>query len=302
MSVATNTSQIGATLLMGLDAVITEMNQYEDQWKKIFTTRRADQNVVTEAVMKMLGPAQLKPEGAGSFVDSMSQRYLNTFYFSVFSIGFIITREAVRDGLYHSQFPLATQAMRASLREIKNVNAANVFNNSFDPDYPIGDGQPLCSLVHPLENGFLANKFATPAQLNETSIEQAIIRIQQFRNEAGLLCNTSPVRLIIPPSLQFQATRLIESRFRTGTTMNDISAINHMNIFPEGYVVNNFLVSPYAWWIQTNDEANFKYFERDPIETDVLTDMWTRNLQLIAFERYCFGASGPRCVFGSEGA
>lgn len=299
---AINTSAISNLLRPGLAAVFGDYNVYPDQWTEIYSRHVSDKQVEYEVEMKLLGPAQLKAEGGSTRYDSMGQRYVTTYFHQYYSIGFIITRQAILDNLYKDRFPMATKALKDSLKQVKNINAASIFNNGFNDAFPIGDGQPLFSLNHPIDNGVVANTFSIPTQLNETSLENAIIQIQQFQNDAGLLVSNMPTKLLVPRELQFTADTLLGSKYRVGTANNDISAIYNMNIIPEGFRVNQFLTSPSAWFVLTDNSNGFKYYEREPIDVDIFTDIDTDNLKCRALERYSFGVSNFRAAFGSAGA
>jgi hypothetical protein len=184
----------------------------------------------------------------------------------------------------------------------KQVKAANVLNNAFDSNFAGGDGVELCSTVHPLVAGTLSNELATAADLNETSLEQALIDIAAFTDERGLLISTQGRKLIIPSELQFVADRLTQSQLRVATADNDINALRNMGMIPEGYVVNHYLTDPDAFFIKTDIPNGFKLFQRSPIRTSMEGDFDTGNVRYKARERYSFGFSDPRCVFGSPGA
>jgi hypothetical protein len=184
----------------------------------------------------------------------------------------------------------------------KQVKAANVLNNAFDPNFPGGDGVELCSAAHPLVTGTLSNELAVAADLNEASLEQALIDIAAFTDERGLLISTQGRKLIIPSELQFVADRLTQSTLRVGTADNDINATRNMGMVPEGYTVNHYLTDPDAFFIKTDIPNGFKLFQRSPIRTSMEGDFDTGNVRYKARERYSFGFSDPRCVFGSPGA
>ena len=299
---ATTTSDIAALLRPGLAAVIGDYNTYEDEWKEIYSHHISDKQAEYEVEMKLLNIAQMKQEGASVSYDKMAQRFQTTYFHKTFGIGFILTRQALLDNLYKDRFPMAVTSLKDSLRQAKNIKAASIFNLGFNPSSPIGDGQPLYSTTHPIDGGIVSNTFTVPAQLNETSLEDAITNISLFRNAAGLLVKNTPKRLIVPPALQFTASRLLNSKYRVGTANNDINAIYHDNYISHGYMVNHFLASPTAWFIQTDNSNGFKYYEREPLDIDIFTDIDTDNLKVRAIERYSFGNSDFRSTFGSQGA
>jgi phage major head subunit gpT-like protein len=232
----------------------------------------------------------------------MGQRYVTNYVNRYTSIGFIITRQAIKDNLYQSSFPLQAKALRQSMEQTKEVLGASVLNNGFSANFPIGDGQPLFSTQHPIENGVVANTFTVQADLNETSLQDAIVGVQRFRDAAGLRIMTKPTKLIVPAELQWTATRLLQSQFRVDTANNDINAIYNNSAVPQGHRVNMFLTDTNSWFLMTDAPNGFKYYEREALETDVYTDFDTDNLKAKAIERYSFGCSNFRAGWGSQGA
>ncbi len=297
-----NTSYIRSLLLPGIDAIFGDYSTYPEVWKEVFSYNKSERAYEYDVEMKLLGLGQLQPEGSSIAYQDMGQRFVTTYYHRFFGIGFVITAAAIRDNLYKDRFPLAARSLKNSLQQVKQIQAASVFNNGFNPAYVGGDQQPLYSTQHPIDSGVFANTFAVPAQLNETSLQDAVIGIQYFRDAAGLLVRAKPKKLYIPPALQFTADVLLNSKYRTGTGNNDISAIYNMNIVPGGYVVDHFLSNPKQWQLTTDIPNGLKYFERDPLEIDMFTDISTNNLNVRAVERYSFNWTDPRCVFGTVGA
>jgi len=232
----------------------------------------------------------------------MGQRVISTYYHRYTSVGFIITRQAMKDNLYESQFPLQAQSLRNSMLQSKEVNGASVLNNGFSSSYPGGDGQPLFSTAHPIDTGTFANTPSVQVDLNESSLQDAIVTISQFRDQAGLITMTKPTKLIVPPQLQFTADRILHSQFRTGTANNDINAIYNIGAVPQGYRVNHFLTDTNGWFLMTDAPNGLKHYVREALETDVFTDFTSDNLLAKAIERYSFGWSNPRGSFGSSGA
>ena len=301
MGASITRGNIPSLLRPGLHAVFFDYHTYPDEWKDIFSINYSHKAVELEVEMKMLGLAQMKEEGASVFYDTMGQRNVTSYLHKYFAIGYIITRASILDNLYKERFPAATRSLKESLRQVKNIQGAAILNNGFSTDYPIGDLQPLFSRSHPVENGLVANTFPIPTQLNETSLQDAIIGTQIFRNASGYLCINKPIKLHVPPQLQFTADVLLGSRFRPGTANNDINAIHNMGIIRDGYRVNNYLTSPSAWFIQTDNANGFKYFEREKLDIDMFTDIDTDNYKVRAMERYSFGVSDFRATFGSPG-
>jgi phage major head subunit gpT-like protein len=212
-----------------------------------------------------------------------------------------ITANTIRDNLYKDEWPRASESGKDSMRQAKNIQGASVLNNAFSTLYPVSDGQPLCSTAHPVSGQTSINTFAVPTQLNETSLQDALIGIQLFLNASALRIALNAEKLIVPPQLQFTANVLLESKFRTSTANNDISAIYNLSSVPMGYRVNQFLSNPNAWFLLTDESNGFKYYERDPLTIDMFTDTTTRNLNVTFVERYSFGVSNWRAVYGSQG-
>jgi hypothetical protein len=298
-----NTNQIRNLLRPGLNAVFGDYDSYPAQWSEGYTKHSSKMAFELDVEMKMLGIAGLLAEGAPTAMDTMGQRVISKYVHRYVSIGFSITRQSQRDNLYQSRFPLMAQSLKKSMLAAKEVLGASLFLNGFNAAYPIGDAQPFFSTAHPIDGGTYANTFTVQADLNEASLESAIVQIQQFRDWAGILSKTNPVKLWVPPQLQFTASRLLNSEYRVNTPNNDISAVVHGNYVPEGYKVNQyFSPAPNAWYLLTDAPNGLKMFQREDLETDVYTDFATSNLLCKAIERYSFGVSNARSCFGSQGA
>ena len=297
-----NTGAIQSLLRPGLAAVFGDYEMYPSQWTEIFEKHTSDKAVEIDVETKLLGLAAIRQEGAGTQFQDMGQRFITTYVHKYTSIGFIITRQAMKDNLYQSRFPQQAKALKNSMAQTKEVLGASILNNGFSSSYPIGDGQSVFSTAHPIDTGTYANTFTTQADLNETSLQDAIVAIQQFKDQAGLIVMTKPEKLIVPPQLQWQANRLLNSQFRTGTANNDISAVYNVSAIPEGYRVNQFMTDTNAWFILTDADNGFKYYDRESLETSVFTDFSTDNLMAKAVERFSFGISNPRAGFGSQGS
>lgn len=292
---------IQALLRPGLAAVFGDYLTYPDQWKEIFTSHVSNKAVEYEVEMRLLPMAQFKADGGAVFYGDMAQQYTTSYFHQNFGIGFQITANAIRDNLYKDAWPRATEAGKDSMRQAKNIQGASVLNNGFNANFPVSDGQPLFSLVHPVMGNVVPNTFALPTQLNETALQDALIGIQQFLNASGLRIALGAEKLIIPPQLQFTADVLLGSKYRVATANNDINAIYNLSSVPMGWRVNQFLTSPTAWFLTTNESNGFKYYERDPLSIDMFTDTTTRNLNVTFVERYSFGCSNWRAAFGSQG-
>jgi len=230
---------------------------------------------------------------------STSETYTARYTHETVALAFSISQEAVEDSLYDRLATRYTRALARSMVHTKQIKAAAVLNNSYSSGSPIGDGVSLCNASHPTRVGNQSNILATPADLNETSLEEAIIQIQGFKDERGLRVALTGRKLLIPKELQFVAERLMVTNLRVGTADNDINAIRSMGMIPDGYAVNQFFTDPENWWIKTDCPDGFKYFNRVPVSTKMDGDFETDNVRYRARERYSFGVSDWRCVFGS---
>ena len=297
-----NTNQIAQLLRPGLKAVFGQYPTYPEQWTEIYKTYQSDKYQEIEIEFKSLGAADIKPEGQPMATDSMGVRIITNYTHKTIALSFTITKEAVQDNLYKTQFPQQSIALRNSLRVTKNILGANILNNAFNAGAPTGDGQPVCSAFHPIDGGVFSNTLTTPAAFGETSLEEAIIQIQQFPMQSGILAQTLARKLILPPSLQFTASRLLNSTFRFNSANNDINALYHNDYIPEGYKINQYLTAPRAWFVITDAPDGLKHFQRSPVETETYVDFPTNNVMAQATERYSFGISNVRGIFGSQGA
>lgn len=298
---AINTTSIQQLLRPGLAEVFGDYPMYPAEFTEIFSVNSSDKAVEIEVEMKLLGLASTKAEGAPTNFQDMGQRVISTYYHRYTSVGFVITRQAQKDNLYESQFPLQAQSLRNSMLQSKEVNGASVLNNGFSASFPGGDGVSLFSTAHPIDTGTFANTPTVQTDLNEASLQDAIISISVFRDQAGLITMTKPEKLIVPPQLQFTADRLLHSAFRTGTANNDINSIYNIGSVPQGYRTNHFLTDTNAWFLKTDAPNGLKHYVREKLETDVFTDFTTDNLLAKAIERYSFGWSNSRSIYGSSG-
>lgn len=298
---AINTTAIANLLRPGLAAVFGDYPLYASQWSDVFDTYESDKAVEIEVEMKMLGLAQIRPEGSPTAVDTMGQRIITSYVHKYVALSFNITRQAIMDNLYKTKFPLMVRALKKSMAQTKEILGASILNNGFNAAFPIGDGQALYSVNHPIDGNVVPNTPAVQADLNEASLESAIITIQQFKDQAGLIVQTKPEKLVVPPQGQFVAERLLGSAFRTNTANNDISAVYNVSAIPQGYRVNQYLTLPNSWFVITDAPDGFKHYIREPIATDVYTDFSTDNLLAKAVERYSFGVSNFRATYGSNG-
>ena len=300
---AISRSQLVKELEPGLNALFgLEYVRYDAEHTEIFETETSDRAFEEEVMLSGFGNARVKSEGGSIIYDNATETFTARYTHETIALGFAITEEAVEDNLYDRISARYTKALARSMANTKQVKAANVLNNAFDPNFTGGDGKELCATDHPLVAGTLSNELATAADLNETSLEQALIDIAAFTDERGLLISTQGRKLIIPSELQFVADRLMASANRVGTADNDINALRNMGMIPEGYTVNHYLVDNDAFFIKTDIPNGFKLFQRSPIRTSMEGDFDTGNVRYKARERYSFGFSDPRCVFGSPGA
>jgi len=301
---AISRSQLVKELEPGLNALFgMEYARYEGEHAEIFDTESSDRAFEEEVMLVGFGNAPTKTEGAGVDFDDANEAYTARYSHETVALAFALTEEAIEDNLYDRLGARYTKALARSMAHTKQVKAAAVLNNAFNASFTGGDGVELCSAVHPLgAGGTFANEPSTAADLNETSLENALIDISTFVDERNMIIALRGAKMIIPPQLQFIADRLLESTLRPSTADNDINAVKNMGMVPEGYTVNHFLTDPDAFFIKTDAPNGFKHFERSPMRTNMEADFDTGNMRFKARERYSFGFSDPRCVFGSPGA
>ena len=302
---AISRSQLVKELEPGLNALFgMEYNRYEGQHAEIYDTEASDRAFEEEVMLSGFGAAPVKQEGSGITFDDAQEAYTARYNHETIAMGFSITEEAVEDNLYDRLASRYTRALARSMAHTKQVKAASVLNNAFTAGASAGgDGKALCATDHPLTSGgTFANEPSTAADLNETSLEDFLISIAGFVDERGMIIALRGMKLIIPRQLQFIAERLLVSNLRVGSADNDINAVKSMGMLPEGYVVNDFLTDTDAFFIKTDAPNGLKHFERMPLATNMDPDFDTGNMRFKARERYSFGFSDPRCVFGSPGA
>jgi hypothetical protein len=301
---AISRSQLVKELEPGLNALFgMEYARYENEHAEIFETESSDRAFEEEVMLVGFGNASTKQEGAGVQFDSANEAYTARYTHETVALAFALTEEAVEDNLYDRLGARYTRALARSMAHTKQIKAASVLNNAFSSSFPGGDGKALLTTDHPLAGGgTFANEPATAADLNETSLENALIEISTFVDERNMILALRGMKLIVPPQLQFVADRLLESTLRVGTADNDVNAIRNMGMLPQGYTVNHFLTDPDAWFVKTDAPNGLKHFERAPLRTAMESDFDTGNMRYKARERYSFGWSDPRALFGSEGA
>lgn len=299
---AISRSQLVKELEPGLNALFgMEYTGYEQEHKEIYDTESSDRAFEEEVMLSGFGEAPVKSEGAGVSYDNAQEVYTSRYTHETIALAFSLTEEAVEDNLYASLSARYTKALARSMATTKQIKAAAVLNGAFDTSIG-GDGQPLCSTAHPTLSGpNLRNELSTPADLSETSLEQALIDIAAFTDERGLKIAIRGLKLIIPKELQFTADRILKSTLRVGTADNDINAIKNMGMIPQGYSVNHYLTDPDAFFIKTDAPNGMKMFERVAFKTGFEGDFDTGNVRYKARERYSFGYSDPRGIFGSPG-
>ena len=301
---AISRAQLAKELEPGLNALFgMEYGRYENQHSEIYTTESSDRAFEEEVMLSGFGAAPVKQEGSGVSFDDANESFTARYNHETIALAFAITEEAVEDNLYDRISARYTRALARSMAHTKQVKAAAVLNNAFDSTVTGGDGKELCATDHPLINGgTFANEPSTAADLNETSLEDALISIAGFVDERGLKVALRGTKMIIPRQLQFTAERLMSSVLRPATSDNDVNAIRSMGMLPQGYTVNDFLTDTDAFFIMTDTPRGFLHFERTPLSTNMESDFDTGNMRYKARERYSFGFSDPRCVFGSPGA
>ena len=301
---AISRSQLVKELEPGLNALFgMEYARYESEHAEVFDTESSDRAFEEEVMLVGFGNAPTKTEGAGVDFDDANEAYTARYSHETVALAFALTEEAIEDNLYDRLGARYTKALARSMAHTKQVKAAAVLNNAFNSSFTGGDGVELCSLLHPLgAGGTFANEPSTAADLNETSLENALIDISTFVDERNMIIALRGAKMVIPPQLQFIADRLLESTLRPSTADNDINAVKNMGMVPEGYTVNHFLTDPDAFFIKTDAPNGFKHFERSAMRTNMEADFDTGNMRFKARERYSFGFSDPRCVYGSPGA
>lgn len=294
-------AQLLKELLPGLNALFgLSYKQYENQHTQFYETENSDRSFEEEVKLSGFANAPVKAEGAPLVYDSAQESYISRYTHETIAMGFSLTEEAVEDNLYDSLSARYTKALARAMAYTKQVKAAAVINTGFAVNG--GDGVPLFSAAHPLVSGGVNSNLGTAADLSETTLEAAVIQINQWTDERGLLIVAKPVKLIVPPQLQFVATRLLETEQRVGTADNDLNAIKSNGIFPQGYVVNNYLTDPNGYFIKTDVPNGMKHFVRVPMKTGMDSDFDTGNARYKARERYSFGYSDHLGMWGSAGA
>ena len=301
---AISRSQLAKELEPGLNALFgMEYARYESQHAEIFETESSDRAFEEETMIVGFGNAKTKTEGQGVAYDSASEGFTSRYSHETIALAFALTEEAIEDNLYDRLGARYTKALARSMAHTKQVKAASVLNNAFSSSFTGGDGVALVSTAHPLSGGgTFSNRPSTYSDLNETSLEDALISVSTFVDDRNMVIALQGKKLVVPPQLQFVVDRLLQTPGRVSTSDNDINAIKNMGMVSEGYTVNNFLTDNDAWFLMTDCPDGFKHFERSPLSTSMEGDFDTGNVRFKARERYSFGFSNPRAVFASQGA
>ena len=301
---AISRAQLAKELEPGLNALFgMEYARYDNEASEIYDTESSARAFEAEVMLSGFGAAPVKGEGSAVSFDDAQEAYTARYTHETIALAFSITEEAIEDNLYDRLASRYTKALARSMANTKQVKGAATLNNAFDSTFTGGDGKELCATDHPLVSGnTLRNEPSTASDLNETSLENALIDIAAFVDERGLKVSVRGMKLIVPAALQFVADRLLESTLRPGSADNDVNAVRNMGMLPQGYTVNHYLTDTDAWFIKTDAPRGFIHFERMPMSTKMEGDFDTGNVRYKARERYSYGYSDPRCVFGSPGA
>jgi hypothetical protein len=301
---AISRAQLLKELLPGLNALFgLEYAKYGEEHKEIYDQETSERSFEEETKLSGFSAAPVKNEGAAIQYDNAQEAWTARYNHETIAYGFSITEEAIEDNLYDSLSARYTKALARGMAYTKQVKGAAILNNGFSTGFTYGDGQSLFSTAHPLVSGGTnSNRPSTAADLNETSLEAAVIQIAAWTDERGLLIAAKPQKLIVPPALMFVATRLLETSLRVGTTDNDINALKNNGSIPQGYTVNHFLTDSNAWFLKTDVPNGLKHFVRTPMSTSMDGDFDTGNTRYKARERYSFGVSDPLGIFGSPGS
>ena len=301
---AISRAQLVKELEPGLNALFgLEYKRYENEASQIFDQESSDRAFEEEVMLSGFGTADVKPEGQGISYDDAQETYTARYTHETVALAFALTEEAIEDNLYDRISSRYTKALARSMATSKQVKGANVLINAFAASgYDGGDGESLCGNAHPTLNGNQSNVPATAADLSETSLEQALIDIAGFQDERGLKIAAQGMKMIIPKELQFTAERIMKSQGRVGTADNDINAIKNMGMVPQGFTVNHYLTDTDAWFIKTDTPNGMKHFVRAPLKTAMEGDFDTGNVRYKARERYSYGWSDWRGIYGNAGA
>ena len=301
---AISRAQLLKELLPGLNALFgLEYKRYGEEHKEIYETESSERSFEEETKLSGFSAAPVKNEGSAIAYDNAQEAWTARYNHETIALGFSLTEEAIEDNLYDSLSARYTKGLARAMAYTKQVKAANILNNGFTAGYNGGDNTTLFSTQHPLvSGGYNSNRPSTNADLNETSLENAVIQIAGWTDERGLLIAAKPVKLVVPPALMFVATRLLETELRVSTNNNDINAIKNNGSIPEGFTINHFLTDTNAWFLTTDVPNGMKHFVRIPLQNSMDGDFDTGNVRYKSRERYSFGWSDPLGMYGSAGA
>ena len=300
---AISRAQLLKELLPGLNALFgLEYARYGEEHKEIYETESSERSFEEETKLSGFSAAPVKNEGSAIRYDNAQEAWTARYNHETIAMGFSITEEAMEDNLYDSLSARYTKALARAMAYTKQVKAASVLNNAFSASYVGGDGVSLCNASHPLVSGGTNSNRLTASDLNETSLEAAVIQISLWTDERGLLIAAKPRKLVVPPALMFVSKRLLDTELRVSTADNDINAIKAMGAIPEGYTVNHFLTDPNGWFLTTDVPNGMKHFVRTPLQNSMDGDFDTGNVRYKSRERYSFGWSDPLGIFGSPGS
>jgi len=300
---AISRAQLLKELLPGLNALFgLEYKKYGEEHKEIFETETSERSFEEETKLSGFSAAPVKSEGSAIAYDNAQEAWTARYQHETIALGFSITEEAVEDNLYDSLSARYTKGLARAMAYTKQVKAATILNNAFSGGPTYGDGVVLCSASHPLVSGGTNSNTGGAADLNETSLEAAVIQIAAWTDERGLLIAAKPVKLVLPPALMFVGTRLLETELRVSTNNNDINALKNNGSIPGGYCINHFLTDTNAWFLTTDVPNGLKHFVRTPLSNSMDGDFDTGNVRYKSRERYSFGASDPLGIFGASGS
>ena len=301
---AISRAQLLKELLPGLNALFgLEYARYSEEHKEIYETETSERSFEEETKLSGFSAAPVKNEGSAIAYDNAQEAWTARYTHETIALGFSLTEEAIEDNLYDSLSSRYTKGLARAMAYTKQIKAAATLNNGFSSAVTYGDGQPLFSTAHPLVSGGTnSNRPSVNSDLNETSLENAVIQIAAWTDERGLLIAAKPKKLVIPPALQFTATRLLQTELRVATADNDVNALKMLGSIPEGYAINHFLTDTNAWFLTTDVPNGLKHFVRTPLQNSMDGDFDTGNVRYKARERYSFGVSDPLGIFGSPGA
>lgn len=297
------TGSFAKLLMPGLNKIFGDkISEWPEEWSKIFTVEKSDKAYEEDLQMTGFGLARVKPQSQSIDYDEESQGFLTRYSHAVLALGFQISREIYEDDQYGKIGKLRAESLAFSMRQTKEIRAANILNRAFNSSYTGGDGKELCATDHPnYTGGTQRNELSTPVDLSEASLEQACIDISKFETDRGLKIAVMPQKLIIPTELTFDAERILMSPYRVGTSDNDVNALKSMGKIPGGIVENHYLTDPDAWFLQTNAENGLKMIQRRPLQFAIDNDFDTEAAKFKATERYVVGWSNYQNIFGSPG-